>query len=63
MRLYGMSLGPVDIYKVKLTQRHLLATVENNRLISPIDQFWLQRYDRKLFEWDHSKRSLEEIVA
>ena len=29
-------LGPVDIYEVKRSQRHLLATFENNRLGSPI---------------------------
>ena len=32
-----MSTGLVDIYKVKRSQRHLLATIENNKLVSPID--------------------------
>ena len=28
--------SPVDIYEVKRSQRHLLAFIENNRLVSPI---------------------------
>ena len=32
-----MSTGLVDIYEVKRYQRHLLATIENNRLVSPIE--------------------------
>ena len=32
-----MSTGLVDIYEVKPSQRHLLATIENNRLVSPIE--------------------------
>ena len=30
------STGLVDINKVKHSQRHLLATIENNRLVLPI---------------------------
>ena len=35
------STGLVNIYEVKRTQRHLLATSENNRLVSPIDDGFL----------------------
>ena len=31
-----MSTGLVDIYEVKRSQRHLLAAIENSRLVSPI---------------------------
>ena len=31
-----MSTGPVDIYEVKRSKRHLLAAIENNILVSPI---------------------------
>ena len=33
-----MATGLVDIYEVKRSQRHLLATIENNRLVSPIER-------------------------
>ena len=32
----SMSTRPVDIYEVKRSQRHLLAAIEKNRLVSPI---------------------------
>ena len=31
-----VSTGLVDIYDVKRSQRHLLAAIENNRIVSPI---------------------------
>ena len=31
-----LCTGLVDIYEVKRSQRHLLAAIENNRLVSPI---------------------------
>ena len=31
----NMSIGVVDIYEVKRSQRHLLAAIENNRLGAP----------------------------
>ena len=36
-----MSTGLVDICEVKRHQRHLLATIENNRLVSPISFSYL----------------------
>ena len=33
----NMPTGLVDIYEVKHSQRHLLAAIENNRLVSPIE--------------------------
>ena len=33
-----MSSGIVDIYEVKRSQRHLLAAIENNGLVSPIHE-------------------------
>ena len=32
----NMSTGPVDIYEVKRSKRHLLAAIEKNILVSPI---------------------------
>ena len=32
----NVSTGPVNIYEVKRSQLHLLATIQNNRLGAPI---------------------------
>ena len=33
----NMSTGPLDIYEIKRSQRHLLAGIENAQFIAPID--------------------------